>query len=85
MVECHVKGTFYHFFMVFQGPIFRRNDLSVSGFTTVAKALVNHSNQQELLGNDPLECADVDQWLYYSQSYVCSADNTQMKVACKVS
>lgn len=66
-----------------EGPVFVKNGTSISGFTTVAKALVTHSNHPELLGKDSFERAEVDQWLDYTQSFLCYADSMQLKALYK--
>ena len=57
-----------------EGPMFLKNNQSVSGFTTVAKALVLHAKQPQLLGADHLHHAEVDQWLEYAQNVILPAD-----------
>ena len=62
-----------------EGPTLVKNNLTVSGFTTVAKALPLHAKQPQLLGRDQLLRAEVDQWLHYANNNILPAERADDK------
>uniref|UniRef100_T2MI91 Eukaryotic translation elongation factor 1 epsilon-1 n=1 Tax=Hydra vulgaris TaxID=6087 RepID=T2MI91_HYDVU len=64
------------------GPVIVDSNHALLGLITVAKSLTRQSKQC-LLGEDELTQAEVDQWLYFCQFNLASADSFQLRSALK--
>ena len=72
--------------MYFQEPyIILTNGFKAQGIRTTIKAIARIT-ECNLLGQDALQEAEVDQWMEYCLTKIipCSNDNTEMKHAIKV-
>ena len=57
---------------------------TILGIITVAKSLTRQSSKKYLLGEDELEQSEIDQWLYFCQSNIATADSFHFKNVLKV-
>lgn len=58
-----------------------KENTKLSGLITVAKALARHSNNLSLIGENPLESAEIDQWLDYGKLQLNCDRRSRLKVS----